>query len=473
MATRCYSPSSRSSRQNGRAKEAMILTWKWTDRVDRRVPESSRWHSGNSGLVRTQDALGDHLIRELREAARAAEDDTVLCRFGDDLMQKLESYEDEPRLLVKLVNTGYIVQLLQRATDSALGILKHLGTPARDSWHQDLRCERDERMALYEELLLKSDEWMAAEMGDEGQQLEVLTVLKHGFDQYEGLLNPREMDVMSAVYDTLARQSDVVVGVLPDWFTDSQRKWGYHSEKSMVDGEEACIHQTVAWAGLNHPNVRKFYGACHVGKPFVVREWSLPLDTWAMPWKHVLDCALGIEYVHDRGLVHQNLSTANLLYSQISRKGFLSGMGLSRRISTSSDERGPSVSADILAFGLAIFELLAKQSKRGGSESSLSSTEDISEQLLNETLPEARPDFVQEAEWKMLLGMCAADPAERTSMADVLHQLGVLANQDAASSTTEDAGVSAIGGDVSEYEIQTLGQTIEATLDEVDELCTE
>lgn len=118
-------------------------------------------------------------------------------------------------------------------------------------------------------------------MGDEQQQLQILVLLKHQLDHYSHVLTERELDVVSRVFDTVARLGNVMVGRLPSWFATSELEW-FRAKTTVVDGgEEACERQAAIWAKLHHPNIRKFFGACHVGNAFVIHEGcsELPLPT--------------------------------------------------------------------------------------------------------------------------------------------------------------------------------------------------
>ncbi|KAG6960913.1 hypothetical protein JG688_00009362 [Phytophthora aleatoria] len=256
----------------------------------------------------------------------------------------------------------------------------------------------------------------------------------------------RELDVMSEVFDTVAQRGNVMVETLPRWFATSELEWFRAKTTVVKEGEEACERQAAVWAKLHHPNVRKFFGACHVGTPFVIHEAcsELPLLKQKFPrrrrrrntrgeraigkklskteelalikatqtWRQVLGCALGLQYVHDRGLVHERLTVENLLYSQASQKGVLSGLGLVRRRDIHELNAGPSVPSDIFAFGLAIFEILVKDCSPD-KLTTLSANVD--------SLPDVRPSFMKKTEWALLLGKCIPDFADRISMADVVH----------------------------------------------------
>ncbi|KAG1712817.1 hypothetical protein DVH05_000552 [Phytophthora capsici] len=463
---------------------------RWQRWVDPRVAVNERWHSSHTGYVRSPTLLGDHLVSQLRELARATDDDMALARTGQFLHKKLRRFEFENRLLLRLADSGRVILLLQRSIESMLGMSDLLESEIREIWDRNLESERREWIREIENVL-KHEEKMTLEMGDCHQQLQILTLLKHQLAQYSEILTPRELDVVSEVFDWVTRHGNVTVGRLPHWFAASEYEWFRAKRTAVEEGEEACERQATLWAKLHHPNVRKFFGACHVGNPFVIHEATseLPFQLQTAPrrrkqrktrgeraalkklgrgaralgkatqiWRHLLGCALGLQYVHDRGLVHQRLTTEHLLYSQASQKGVLSGMGLIRRQGIDLNDE-PSVPSDILALGLAIFEITVKNR---------SPDMDIT----FERLPDVRPEFIRQTEWSLLLGMCAPDPAKRTCMADVVHQLRVLAQRTPpvpkcltnAPATVED---------VSGYNIQSLGMTLPETLEEIRQLCEE
>ncbi|ETO70384.1 TKL protein kinase, partial [Phytophthora nicotianae P1976] len=470
---------------------------RWQLWVNPRVAESDRWHSSRVGLVRSSAILGDHLVSELRELARASDDDMALARAGQFLNKKLRRFEDESRLLLRLADSARVIVLLQRAIES---VLDQLESELRDNWDRNLESERAEFIQKIDEIL-RDEEKLTNELGNNNRQLQIMTLLKYQLDQYSHVLTPRELDVVCEVFDTIGRRGNVMVGALPHWFAASELEWFRAKTTVMEEGEEACERQAAVWAKLHHPNVRKFFGACHVGTPFMIHEAcsALPLLNQTIKrtrgrrktrreraidkklskseelahrketqtWRHVLGCALGLQYVHERGLVHERLTVDNLLYSQASQKGVLSGMGLVRRRNFGSldfHDADPLESSDIFAFGLAIFEILVKDR----------SPDKIATRNSNfDNLPDVRPDFIKRTEWDLLLRMCTPDLVDSISMPDVVHQLSVLARRDAPMTTRLPHDTPATVEDVSGYEIQTLGMTLEATLHEIEQICDE
>ncbi|EGZ29326.1 hypothetical protein PHYSODRAFT_474972, partial [Phytophthora sojae] len=171
------------------------------------------------------------------------------------------------------------------------------------------------------------------EIGDETQQLKILTRLKHSVESSGGVLTARELDVISAVYNVVVRLSGLVVVEVPEWFTTSEMEWENAQVSRLKGGEEECLRAAFIWGELNHPNIRKFFGACHVGNPLIIHEKILPIACRGFSWHHMLDVACGLAYLHGLGLVHTTLSASNILWSarqHLDGNAVLSGINLVR-----------------------------------------------------------------------------------------------------------------------------------------------
>ncbi|KAE9040617.1 hypothetical protein PR001_g6979 [Phytophthora rubi] len=85
------------------------------------------------------------------------------------------------------------------------------------------------------------------------------------------------------------------------------------------------IDEVSLWQRLRHPNVIKMYGACKAGPQlqFFVCEYASRgslLENLtsasvgkATMWKFLYEAALGLEYLHERGIVHGDLCCSNIL----------------------------------------------------------------------------------------------------------------------------------------------------------------
>ncbi|KAE9036881.1 hypothetical protein PR002_g6862 [Phytophthora rubi] len=424
----------------------------------------------------TIDRLGDYLV--------ALRNDFVInhpvCRRGLNLRGQLGAYESETRVLFKLAATGRVVDILLRfgrVVESYVEVMGLEKTAELIQWREQLSSERQERVHRFRQIL--SDEQRLLEaMGDDTQQMELLTLLKHDMTMYHGILTPEELDVMSDVYDEVVRHSEfVLVGEPPSWFLSPHdllcENGSYYLDavrvskcttgdvfqtdsSSWEDQEEACLRQATVWADLNHPHVAKMFGACHIGnEPFIVHEPAEPLAlnrSNAQSWEPLLGWALGLQYLHERELGYKSFDDNRLLARHHSTaSGVLSGLGLvpiKRQTSASlqrsasntfnmvalSDANGNvddnrheshmptwSVVSDIFALGLAIYNTRQWVSMYGN------------EKVL--VLPQECPQFLSERGWDLVGRMCARKPDRRASMWYVLHQLQAFVS---ASATGDD-----------------------------------
>ncbi|KAG7379054.1 hypothetical protein PHYPSEUDO_009120 [Phytophthora pseudosyringae] len=129
---------------------------------------------------------------------------------------------------------------------------------------------------------------------------------------------------------------------------------------------------------------------------------------------------------------------------------------------------GVSVEADLLAFGLVMFELIVDSLGRDDAE--------LDAFKRQQRLPERRPYCFSEEQWNLLVGMCAHEPAERTSMIEVTHRLQSIHSQadHAIWSDDDDSGPdSQAVAHADEYRIPGTDLTIKEVLQGADKLCDE
>nr|KAE8947822.1 hypothetical protein PF009_g2577 [Phytophthora fragariae] len=414
-------------------------------------------------VIKTPDRLGDYLV--------ALRNDFILqhsvCRRGLNLSSQLNAYESETRVLLKLAATGRVVNILLRfgrVVESYMEVMELEKTAEVTQWREQLSSERQERVLRFQQII--SDEQRLLEaMGDDTQQMELLTLLKHDMTMYHSILAPEELDVMSDVYDEVVRHSEfVLVGKPPSWFlsphdllcengsyyldavrvskctTGEVLQTGSGDPTSWEEEEEACLRQATVWADLNHPHVAKMLGACHIGKePFVVHEPAEPLVSnraSAQSWEPLLGWALGLQYLHERELGYKNFDDSRLLARHhVTASGVLSGLGLVpvKRQTSASLRRGVSntfsmvalaaedgnddenqhelhtptwsVPSDIFAFGLAIYNTRQWVSMYGNEKVPV--------------LPQEPPQFLSDREWDLVDRMCARAPDRRVTPVDL------------------------------------------------------
>ncbi|KAG6614305.1 TKL protein kinase [Phytophthora cinnamomi] len=256
-----------------------------------------------------------------------------------DQIQAIVAYEDESNVLVQLAQTGYIAQQIMRLNRLLDVALAAYGIPeprGMEKWPTVFQQERQERMTRFQKLAANKP-LLLETLGDEQQQLEILTLLvydfqKHSDDTYTDL----EFGVISDVYETCTRLSGLAVMTVPEWFVPAyetrQNRWQgtqVDVEHLVKTSEEFCIRQASAWWDLHHPHVMKLFGACHVGKSLVlVRESAqcVKKSGAALPSRDVLvGTAHVLQFLHERHVMPANLTLERLFSTGKEHKVMLHG----------------------------------------------------------------------------------------------------------------------------------------------------
>eukprot|EP00644_Phytophthora_capsici_P000117 jgi/Phyca11/100061/e_gw1.4.1224.1 len=149
------------------------------------MPRSNRWRPNNRlpNVIRTPDRLGDYLValRNYFVSTNAS------CRRGLNLQGQLSAYEKETRVLLKLASTGRTVDILLRFGRVVESYMEVLGIEMTEEilqWREQLDLERRERVELFRGIMIDEQRFVEA-MGDETQQMELMTMLKHDLTHYE------------------------------------------------------------------------------------------------------------------------------------------------------------------------------------------------------------------------------------------------------------------------------------------------
>lgn len=281
--------------------------------------------------------------------------------------------------------------------------------------------------------------------------------------QYELSIRQREQNVQAQVFIqsvlerfvricTIAAAPDV-----PTWFISPDdlefHGWNLVMEDDVVkyyDGKWRDTRVTVMtssmpvdkftdaatqWHLLSHPNVMKLYGACHVGsdrlfvfeavpdtKPLL--EFLRDASKRALTWQCLHQAALGLQYLHRRGVAHGCLCNETLI---VGSDGVVKLNKVGEEIRRLRDALSwvapeqwnssePCAPSDIYALGLCIWDAVGKL------------TPQIAVQFSNALLvPPTRPSTMTESEYDLIMQMCARDPSQRMDIAFVVRQLKLFA----------------------------------------------
>ncbi|KAJ8542571.1 hypothetical protein ON010_g12241 [Phytophthora cinnamomi] len=240
---------------------------------------------------------------------------------------------------------------------------------------------------------------------------------------------------------------------------------------------ESFRGEVSIWYSLNHPHIVNLYGACHLGgKPFFVCEHASlgnlssylrrrrpgkDNDKVDIPdaWHKLYEAALGLQYLHQRGIVHQDLKCDNILVGSDGRAK-LTDFGLSSSVLRRNPRRStekhtkpigavrwkapelliaakennsrniPSMEADIFAFGMCIVQAVSGKFPWG--KAFLDPV--VSYKVRHGELPKM-PKVFTPLQWKLVTHLCAFDPQRRPCIGTVVKALGVVVSDEALEST--------------------------------------
>lgn len=204
-------------------------------------------------------------------------------------------------------------------------------------------------------------------------------------------------------------------------------------------------HEADVWFGLNHINVVKMYGACDVGQPFFLCEYASggALDSFLarlnnrepyLIWYCLLNAALGLQYLHDKGIVHGDLKANNILVgadgvakladfglSIQTRSGASIGLGgalgafrwKAPECIPLDDKPGESASlaSDVFSFAMCMIEALTGTPPWSSLPDDLAVITSVKKGVLP-----TQPHEIADSEWQLIQQMCRLNPAERLTI---------------------------------------------------------
>ncbi|RLN58721.1 hypothetical protein BBJ28_00019955 [Nothophytophthora sp. Chile5] len=257
---------------------------------------------------------------------------------------------------------------------------------------------------------------------------------------------------------------------------------------SSSDCEGNADVQTVAelYFPLAHPNVLKFFGACHTGDhQFFVRDYpafgklrDYLAARQGETWQKLYEVSLGLRFLHERRIVHGGLKYSNI-FVHGDGKAALGGCEFSAKMeetqcfdafqpvstefqsqwpfersesSLSDDSMRLSLAADVYSFGVCIIEAVAGELPR--ELSSESAFED-----------QSHPDGFSDPQWELVTRLCCFEPAQRLKMPQVVRYLARFAADEARDDDDKSADVE----EVDSCSIRALTQLNELGSDEGEE----
>jgi serine/threonine protein kinase/ankyrin repeat protein len=270
------------------------------------------------------------------------------------------------------------------------------------------------------------------------------------------------------------------------------------------DASHSTFEKEVSlWQRLRHPNVIKMYGACSAGpqlKFFVCEyagEGSLlefiqsSSEKKSSIWKFLLDAALGLEYLHERGIIHGDVRCRNVLIgsdgvAKLSNFGLSGSSKRSRRASSGSvcsvrwqapevcEAKSPSFSSDVYSLGMTILEVVTGIPWTGESEGMVAElnkdewvpeiTDNCPNVVWSAYEPECPPGEARDLVWRM----CCHDPKKRATLSSVVYELERLATEERSNNTSPEHASACTFDDYNEGDLKSLWMEVEAEMHNCD-----
>ncbi|KAF4030586.1 Protein tyrosine kinase [Phytophthora infestans] len=290
--------------------------------------------------------------------------------------------------------------------------------------------------------------------------MEALTVMRHELDNFRYAFSDSQLDLVVRAFDVCAQHVGALVTSTPDWFISTyevrDESWWEGARVAIQEPEhasdgkelsEVVVRQAAIWSELVHPHIVELFGACHVGSsPFFVFERArggslmeflsrYPDGTKYTPplWRLLYEAALGLQYLHEREIVHNELRSDSIVVvvektTNRRRRGRKTrrylGLESSKQEVAKLNGLHFRKASDIYSFGVVIVEAVLRNTLE-------------SDELLDQSLLEQRPDPFEHEAWELIKRMCAWQPELRPSVSYVVQQLGQLANRERQSGQRE------------------------------------
>lgn len=307
---------------------------------------------------------------------------------------------------------------------------------------------------------------------------ESVAMLKYEAENKRAENRPAIVEIMTKTLFRVLRNSKASVLAIPKWmispsdvtFTQDEFDSGSYGSVHhgrlhvnqpvvvkclLMDSErarETFVKETELWSKLDHPNVIKLYGACHLSSPAFwvceLAEFGNFADFFEDGqnsqhfWRLFYEAALGLQFLNSQRIVHGDLKCNNLLvgkdlHTKICDFGFSFIRSQSKSVSKKSqtdairwkapecvlaEVENPLLESDIYSFGTCIYEAVTGNSPWGWD-----SDEEVEEKIRKGELFTRPADFPDDA-WELILKMCTRDYKKRLSIAEVVESLHKLAN---------------------------------------------
>jgi serine/threonine protein kinase len=410
---------------------------------------------------------------ELQECKGQHSSDASLNSLTDAVAKFLQFLEKNngKGLVYRVVKHKAMTDELQQLNDEVSELLFDLLEVAAVD-------QREEERLLLDTLLATSIEDDRSLQSHRSQLVALLTLKweleRENHHDEEGIAR------MKSLMETVRSASDLKVEFLPPWFLPEYEL--NYEPQPFASGTFGSVHRCVWSSGvkavvkrlrvdgmaidrrtarmmekevnshfqMDHANVVKMLGASHVSSPpFLVYEDAIHGDLGSYLsssdenkqhiWTLLYQAALGLAYLHEKGVVHGHLRLSNIVVGA-DGQAKLSDFGLTttRLVSAkgggnSSDlrwrapeclSRRPTFASDVHSFAMCMIEAAT-----GELPFAYLTDYDVRENVKSGTIPD-QPDEMSDRVWELVVSMTTVEPAERVGLAQVIDALETLSRSE-------------------------------------------
>ncbi|KAF1314622.1 Tkl protein kinase, partial [Globisporangium splendens] len=219
---------------------------------------------------------------------------------------------------------------------------------------------------------------------------------------------------------------------------------GYEEDTDAIVNK-LFLHEVHILHQLNHPHIVKLYGANHIRKRYMILEYApyghlndylRRAENRGSTWQKIYEVALGIEYLHELNIVHNDLKCNNIMIGA-DGKAKLIDFGLSSipnatEIMVHADAIGavrwrspeylqgerPSLASDIYSFAMCILEAVTGDIPWG-----CNMVDAVVKFNVKKGKIPVRPESMTDKQWKLIEMMTTSDPSKRVKIREVVEKL--------------------------------------------------